>query len=297
MALQCAEGVGAATFQRLVKKFGSPRNALNSASADTLQGMPGADGSLLDSIVFAAIRIDYTRKLLDKVREQGVRVVTFDDADFPAPLNRLKWPPGVLYVKGDYDEEKDPRSVGIVGATHPAARAFRTAYRAAGALVSLGYTIVSGNAHGVDTAAHLGALDTGGRTILVLPTGILNFRPAGKMSQAKLERQAVIISERPPEAPWEMHGAIARNRITAALSGKLFVAEALPGGGTMNTFHAAKKIGVPVMAAVYGSNTPEGNLMAIQEGAVEVKSVADLLQVVSSAEQAPPGAQRSFEWD
>ncbi|NQT21072.1 MAG: DNA-processing protein DprA, partial [Planctomycetes bacterium] len=164
MALHCAEKVGAATFHRLLKKFGSPHDALTQASADTLQGVPGADSSLLDSIVFAAIRIDYTRKLLERLNEHGVTIITFEDPDFPATLRRLKWPPPVLYLKGDYDEERDSRAVGIVGATHPAARAFRTAYRSAGALVNQGYTIVSGGAHGIDTAAHLAPLDAGGRT-------------------------------------------------------------------------------------------------------------------------------------
>ena len=203
----------------------------------------------------------------------------------------------MLYVRGEYDEEIDSRSVGIVGATHPSARAFRTAYRAAGALAGSGRTIVSGCAHGVDTAAHLGALEAGGRTILVLPTGILNFRPGGEMSPARLERQAVVMSERPPEAPWETLGAIARNRITAALSEKLFVVEAQPGGGTMSTFRAAKRIGVPVIAAVYGPNTPEGNLMAIREGAQRVNSIQELLQAISSGEQFHPGGQQSFEWE
>ena len=297
MALHGAENVGAATFHRLVQRFGSPQEVLTKASADTLQGMPGADSSLLDSIVFAAIRIDYTRGLIEKLREHDIRIVTFEDPDFPSLLRRLKWPPGLLYLKGRYDEEKDRRSVGIVGATHPSARSFRTAYRSAGALVSRGYTIISGSAHGVDTAAHLGAIDAGGRTVFVLPTGILHFRPPAEAPQARVARQAVVLSERPPEAQWETHAAIARNRITAALSEKVFVVEALPDGGTMNTFRCAKKLGVPVMAAAYGPDTPEGNTMMIREGANEVKSIGELLHAVSSKEQMHPGAQQSFDWD
>jgi len=296
MALHGAENVGDATFHRLLQKFGSPREALAAASPDTLQGIAGADASLVDSLLFAAIRIDHTRKLLDTLRARGVKVLTFDDDGYPSRLRRLKWPPGVLYMLGRYDEEAGARSVGVVGSTHPSARAFRSAYRSAAALARHGCTVVSGNAAGVDTAAHTGALDAGGRTVFVLPTGILRFRPPADVAAARIEQSAVVISERPPEAPWETRGAILRNRITAALSSLLFIVEAEPDGGTLNTFQAAKKLGIPVVAAVFGPDTPEGNRLALNEGAVAVTSVAELLAAVDSTASSFPGTQQQFDW-
>ena len=294
VALHSAEHVGPATFHRLVRKFGSPREVLAKASAETLQGMPGADAALLESIVFAAIRIDYCRKLIERLNDRGVRIIAYDDADFPEPLRRLHWPPGLLYVQGEY-LAADLHSVGIVGSTHASARGFRTAFRSASALARSGYTIVSGNAKGIDTAAHMGALDGGGRTVFVLPEGILNFRRQADMPAAKLERLGVLVSERPPEAPWETEGALARNRITAALSEKLLIVEAQPDDGSMHTFGTARKLGAHAMAVLFSSDTPEGNLAAIRAGALAVHSVAELLQQVSAGGGQSHDIQQSFD--
>lgn len=296
MALHAAPNVGDATFHRLLQKFATPRRALTEASPDSLQGIAGADACLVDSLLFAAIRIDHTRKLLGTLRSRGVKVLTFEDSDYPARLHRLKWPPGLIYMAGEYDEQIDTCSAAVIGSTHPSARAFRSAYRSAGALAAQGCTVVSGNAAGVDTAAHTGALDAGGRTVFVLPTGILRFRPPQEVPTARIERSAVVISDRPPEAPWETRGAILRNRITAALSSFLLVVETEPDGGTMNTYQAARKLGIPAAVAVFGPDTPEGNRLALSEGAVAVKSVAELLAFLANNRSTQTGTQQLFDW-
>jgi len=295
VALHGAPKIGPATFHRLIRKFGSPQDVMRASAGDLLV-IPGADAALLDSITFAGIRIDYTRKLVERLLERNIRIITFRDAAYPQALNKLKWPPGLIYVQGDYTDA-DQQSVGIVGSTHASARAFRTAYRSAGALAGRGYTIVSGNARGVDSAAHLGAIDAGGRTVFVLPDGILSFRPNAEITPGKIQRHAVVISECPPEAAWEREAAIARNRITAALSTRLFIVEAEAENGTLCTFRNAKELGIPAMAAAFGPDTPKGNLAAIREGAAEVKSIAELLHAVATGKVEHPQTQQSFGWE
>ncbi|HUU70760.1 MAG TPA: DNA-processing protein DprA [Planctomycetota bacterium] len=296
VALHSAQHVGPARFHRLIRKFGSPRAVLTSTPADALLTIPGADPALLDSIVFAGVRIDYTRELVDRLLARGIRIVPFDDPGFPAPLLKLKWPPGLVYMIGEFTAA-DTRTVAIIGSTHASATGFRTAYRSAGALAGRGCTIVSGNARGIDSAAHLGALEAGGRTIFVLPDGIVHFRPQVDIPAAKLERQAVVISERPPEAPWEREGALTRNRITAALSERIFIIEAQADDGALHTFRIARRLGIPAMAAVFSGETPDGNKAAIREGAVAVKSIGELLHTLAAGGEHQAEMQQSFDWE
>ena len=296
VALHSAQHVGPARFHRLVRRFGSPRNVLTNTTTDALMAIAGADASLLDAIVFAGVRIDYTRKLVERLLERGVKIVTFDAPAYPEPLRKLKWPPGLLYVQGEF-APGDVRGIGIIGSTQASARGFRAAYRSAGILASRGWTVVSGNARGIDTAAHLGAIEAGGRTVFVLADGILHFRPQVQMAPGKIERHAVVLSERPPEAPWEREGALARNRITAALCEKVFVVEARADSGALHTFRLAKQMGIGTLAAAYRTDTPDGNLMAIRQGAVEVRSVAQLLQAVATEGEARTETQQSFGWE
>ena len=296
VALHSAQHVGPARFHRLIRKFGSPHAVLTSTPSDALLTIPGADPALLDSIVFAGVRIDYTREVVDRLFERGIRIVPFDDPGFPAPLLKLKWPPGLVYMMGEFSPA-DARAVGIIGSTHASATGFRTAYRSAGALAGRGYTIVSGNARGIDSAAHLGAIEAGGRSIFVLPEGILHFRPQAEIPAGKLERQAVVISERPPEAPWEREAALARNRITAALSERIFIVEAQADNGALHTFRIARQLGIPSMAALFLGETPEGNKIAIREGALGVKSIGEVLQALAVAGEHRAELQQSFGWE
>ena len=295
VALHSAQHVGPARFHRLLRKFGSPRAVLTTTTSDALMTIPGADAGLLDAIVFAGIRIEYTRELVQRLLERGVRIVTFDDPAYPEPLKKLKWPPGLIYVQGQF-QPADAHAIAVIGSTHASARGFRAAYRCATTLASRGWTVVSGNAKGIDTAAHLGAIEAGGRSIFVLADGILNFRTQVDIAPGKLDRHAVVLSERPAEAPWDREGALARNRITAALSEKVFVVEARADDGALHTCRLAKQLGIPTLAAAYGADTPDGNLAAIRQGAAEVKSVAQLLQAVAAEGEAHPETQQSFGW-
>lgn len=296
VALHGAENVGPATFHRLVHKFGSPGDVLRNASADTLVGLAGASSSLLDSLVFAMIRMDHTRKVVEKLISRGVRIITFKDAEYPARLNRLRWPPALIFTMGAFSEA-DAASVSIAGSTHPSARGFRTAYRIAGALAARGHTIVSGNARGIDTAAHLGALDANGRSVFVPPEGILNFRTHAEIPHGKLERNAVVLSDRPPEAQWTREGALERNRVIAALCESFFVVEALPDGGAIHAFRIARKLGVPSYAVSYSTDTPAGNLQAIHEGAGEVKSLREAAKAAAEKANIQPQSQQTFDWN
>ena len=296
VALHSAQHVGPARFHRLIRKFGSPQAVLTSTPSEALLNIPGADPALLDSIVFAGVRIDYTRELVDRLFERGIRIVPFDDPAFPAPLLKLKWPPGLVYMMGEFTAA-DARAVGIIGSTRASATGFRAAYRSAGVLAGKGYTIVSGNARGIDSAAHLGAIEAGGRTIFVLPEGIVHFRPQVEIPTGRLERQAVVISERPPEAAWEREAALARNRITAALSERILIIEAQTDNGALHTFRIARQLGIPSMAAQFSGDMPEGNRIAIREGAVGVKSIAELLQAVAAGGEQRTELQQSFGWE
>ena len=123
-----------------------------------------------------------------------------------------------------------------------------------------------------------------------------NFHPQIEVPASRIERLAIVISERPPEAPWERQGALLRNRITAALSEKLFIAEAQAENGALHTFRLARRLGVPCFAAAYTSDTPAGNAIAVREGAIPIQSTGQLLKAVMSPRPPQLETQRTFDW-
>jgi len=153
-------------------------------------------------------------------------VLQRDDADYPAMLRRSPDPPGVLHVDGDAGLLWHP-SIAIVGSRAATANGFDTARAFARNLAREGWCVVSGMAGGIDTAAHLGALDVEGHTIAVLGTGIdVPYPLRNTALMARIADHGAVVSEYPPGVgpqPWQFP---LRNRIVAGLSLGTLVVEA-----------------------------------------------------------------------
>jgi DNA processing protein len=267
-----------------------------------------------------AARADTDRSLADlrQADRCGARLVVPEDEEWPAPaLHALTVatagepddhrrqsprttapvPPLGLWVLGSsrLDELVD-RSVALVGSRACTAYGEHVAGELAFQLAERRWTVVSGGAYGIDSAAHRGALAAAGPTVAVLACGVDRPYPAG--NGALLQRIAatgLVVSEWPPGAAPHQHRFLVRNRLIAALTGGTVVVEAAARSGAVSTAHRARDLGRPVMA-VPGPVTSAMSvgchelLRAEERAAQLVTCAAHVLDAVGrlGADLAPP---------
>lgn len=278
VTLQSAEGIGAATFRKLVQKFGSPRAAL-AASPEEIATIPRLAAPLVAKIVSAKENLAQVEALMLHLDEKDVKIVTLQDSDYPAPLRQVKNPPPILYIYGAY-QEADRRSVAIVGSREATEYGLKIARGFGQRLAERGYTVVSGYAKGVDTESHLGALEAGGRTIMVLSMGLMHFklRDAGLESFEYLRKNGAVISEMYPTANWTVGSAMARNRLVVGLARAVLVVECKLESGTMNAAEVAQEMNKKLFVLKYQQVTEasRGNEALLQAGATAIHRFGDI---------------------
>lgn len=231
----------------------------------------------------------WAEKEIAGCREKRVSLAGWGAAEYPASLARLPDPPLVLYRKGVLP---GTGGVGIVG-TRRCSPYGRSVARELGARLALcKRTVISGGARGVDTAAHEGAIQAGGRALAVLGTGVDKVYPAGnrELFQALTETGA-LLSEYPLGFPARNWTFPRRNRIIAALSSPLVVVEAPLKSGAMITARLSLEAGRDVWA-VPGRMTEtvcRGSNLLIADGAHPLVDVDEFLRLVA-------GTQRGFDF-
>ncbi len=139
-------------------------------------------------------------------------------------------------------------SVAIVGARKVSERGRQLAAECAIAFACAGIPVVSGGAEGVDMAAHSAVLAAGGHTVVVLPQGILTYRPPPAFSAALAEGRVALVSQFIPDVPWETHAAVTRNATLCGLSRMACVIEPKKTGGSIRTATHALAQGKRVLA-------------------------------------------------
>lgn len=222
---------------------------------------------------------------LDRVRQAGASLLTLADPEYPALLKTLPDPPLILYVRGSL-LPIDDKALSVVGTRKATHYGLETAYKLAGALAKQGVTVISGLAHGIDTAAHRGALMAEGRTFAVLGCGIDQIYPADNrdLADAIIESGA-LISEFPLGTPPEARNFPRRNRVISGMALGVLVVEAPEGSGALITADMAAEQGREVFAVPGNIFSPvsHGPNRLIQEGAKLVMSVTDILNELNIA--------------
>ncbi len=288
LLLNMIPGVGSLTFQRLIKFFGSPSKVLG-APLKELAMVRGITPAVCQSIVEnrAKIKID---KELELIEKHDCKIVTIEDQEYPQNLKAIHDPPPLLYVKGKL-ANSDSNSIAVVGTRNATTYGKTVAEKLSGQLASRGITIVSGLAHGIDTYAHKGALDAGGRTIAVLGNGLDIIYPA---ENAKLFEEiacsGAIISELPMRAQPRKEMFPQRNRIISGMSLGTLVIEAPRQSGALITADLALEQGRDVFA-VPGqifSEASRGTNWLIKQGAKLVDSIEDVLEELPSSSFRKP---------
>jgi len=207
---------------------------------------------------------------------RGWGAIDLADPAYPDRLAALKSPPPVLFYRGDVELLSRP-ALGMCGSRKASAAGLRAARACAMVAAQEGLVVVSGNAAGVDTEAHVGALDGGSSTILVIPEGATHYRARRSDSLGDVDDRVLVVSQFPPRQPWHVGSAMARNAIIAGLGEVLVVVEAGAEGGTMNAGKQALAMGRPVIALAFESvSTPPGNEILLAMGAVSLRRPSDL---------------------
>ena len=224
-------------------------------------------------------------EIKESIDKAGSIFLTPHSPQWPASLNDLSATPFGLVVKGDLSVLAE-RSLAIVGTRNPTPYGIRIAGDFAAGFVDREWSIVSGGAYGIDSAAHKGALIAEGRTIAVLAAGVDVAYPAGNARLfAEIAENGALVSEVLPGSHAIPSRFLTRNHIIAALSEATLVVEAAFRSGSLRTARDAAELMRPVMAIPGPINAPtsEGCHRLIGERAAEiVTSVADAVELIST---------------
>lgn len=221
-------------------------------------------------------------EMADGLAERGWGALAIGDADYPQRLGSVKAQPPLLFYHGSLGILQR-RAIGMCGSRHASDAGLRAARICALAAAREHLVVISGNAKGVDTEAHSGALEGGSPTILVLPEGAMHYRPRRVLSGAHADDQILVLSQFAPNGPWQVGNAMARNSVIAALSDVLVVVEAGNEGGTLHAGKQALAMGRPVIALEFESMpTPPGNALLHARGALRLSRPSDLAEVLAS---------------
>jgi DNA processing protein len=293
LRLALVPGVGPRTRKALLDRFGSSSAVLR-ALPSQLREVPGVGPKLAAKIAVAREEI-HAEEEIEVCRSNGVAIVTLSDPQYPRPLREIPDPPGVLFVRGQW-EPRDAIGVAMVGTRHGTQYGLRQAERLAGSLARAGLTIISGLARGIDAAAHRGALAAGGRTIAVLGSGVLNVYPPEHADlAAQVAAHGAVISESPPRAE-PLPGVFPqRNRVISGLALGTIVVEAGERSGALITARHAMEQGREVFAVPgrIDDRTAVGCHRLIRDGAKLVQSPEDVLEELGPlVEPAPHGDGR-----
>lgn len=176
-----------------------------------------------------------------------MQVIDINNEYYPDTLRDIKNPPKELYILGDISLLSE-KSIAIVGSRKCTEYGRKQGTRFAYNLSKEGLVIVSGMAIGIDTSAHVGALEAEGKTIAVLGTGFNNIYPPEnkKLFERILDNQGTIITEYPPDIERAPDNFRKRNRIVSGLSMGVLVVEAAQKSGTGITVDYAREQGKPI---------------------------------------------------
>lgn len=302
LALARVRGLGRVGFKKLADHFGDPRRAF-SASEGELAQVEGLDKESIEGLMTFS-EWEEAKREMERVYAAGAKIIPFNASNYPARLRTIADPPPFLYAKGEMREE-DARAVAVVGSRSASDYGTRITRDLCHGLASLGFTVVSGMARGIDGEAHEAALAAGGRTLAVLGSGAdVVYPPEHEELYQNICRHGAILSELPMGTPPFSYNFPARNRLISGLSLGVVVVEATEKSGSLITAGLALEQGREVFAVPgeAGASRSRGTHRLIRQGAKLVETVEDIVeeiapQLLALADAARPAAPRALPPD
>lgn len=223
--------------------------------------------------------------------ERRAGVIPRDASDYPERLRELGRPPDPLYARGMLASAMAP-AVAIVGTRHATPYGLRIARALATACARAGVAVISGLARGIDAAAHLAALDAGGRTVAVLGTGLdVCYPKPHRALQHRIGEEGLLLSELPPTSTGHAGSFPERNRLIAALADITVVVEAPAQSGALITADRALELGRTVACVPNAIDVPTavGSNRLLKAHAEPLLHPDDLLALLRMAPLPPHG--------
>jgi len=270
--------VGDKTFIKALKYFIEPQNVFNASKKQ-----------LLESGVFKTKSIDFILSIdknsvkqdLDWQQGENCHIITLADAKYPKKLLEISDPPPILWVRGDVNL-LNKQQLAIVGSRNPTSGGATNAQEFAKNLAH-NIIITSGMASGIDSSAHLGALEANAPTIAICGTGLDRIYPSKNSNLARqIAKTGVLVSELPIGTSPIANNFPRRNRIITGMSDGVLVVEALIKSGSMISARSSLEQGREVFAIPSSIKNPlgEGPHSLIKDGAALVENPQDIIDIL-----------------
>jgi len=276
LVLNMLPGIGPVTVRKLLARFDSAAAILQEDPA-RLQTV--VSERIAQTLAHWEDHVDLDQEL-GKVEAMGAQLITWDSESYPPLLREIHDPPIILYMRGTL-LERDQHALAVVGTRKMSSYGRETSRMLSFQLARAGYTIVSGLARGIDTAAHEGALAAKGRTIAVLGSGLSKLTPAeNKPLAEKIVQNGAVISQFPMDYNADRQSFPIRNRIVSGMSRGILVVEGDRNSGAMITANQALEQGRQVFAVPGQIDKPAatGPNTLIRDGATLVTGAEDILE-------------------
>lgn len=292
LALNMLPKIGPVRVRRLIEAFGDPARVLG-ASVDQLLRVDGIGHETAAILHRWQDHADPATEIRE-AGERGIHILTASDAPYPAPLQQVYDPPLVLYCWGRL-EERDKHALAVVGSRRATHYGRQITKKLSFQLAHAGYTILSGFARGIDTAAHEAAIAApGGRTVAVLGSGLASVYPPENLALAEkiADGHGAVVSEFPLHTAPDKQTFPMRNRIVAAWSRAVLVTESPAWSGSLITANLATEYGKPVFAVPGPADRPSsaGCHDLIRNGATLVTDATQILEDLGELWQRGPAA-------
>lgn len=279
-ALNIISGVGPQKIKMLLNHFETAENVW--AADFSMLGSAGIGPKLSERIISEKKNISPEAEW-EKLEKNGISVLDFNNENFPAAIRETSNPPYIIYAKGKFLDINISPLIAVVGSRKYTPYGAQIALQFSKDLSEAGITVVSGMAIGIDTFAHRGALDAGGKTIAILGNGLddESIYPANNfhLSREIIENGA-LLSEYPLETKAGKLTFPARNRIVAGMTIGTVVIEAGEDSGALITAQMALDFNREVFSIPGSIFSPQsvGTNNLIKKGAKLVSGVRDILE-------------------
>ncbi len=278
IALLNVAGIGGARYEKLIKAFGDTAGVMD-ASIDKIAQINGISRAQASTIK-SEIDFEKAAQIAARIVQLGWTALFLEDGDYPQTLKQIPDAPPILFRLGEPTLHGD-KAIAIVGTRLPSESGKMFTYNLAAKLAQEGIIVVSGMAEGIDSAAHRGALEAGGKTVAVWGSSLdIVYPPSNKSLAEEIRLKGAMYSEYFPGTQPDRDTFPRRNRIISGLSLGTIVIEAGEKSGALITANHALEQGRELFAVPGAPDSPRsrGVNNLIKKGARLLTSVEDIFE-------------------